>query len=80
MRGDPAARPPGSLTGNERFRRRLPALVKPPTEPDGETVVSLKILLAGAAALAITAGLMLPLPHAERPPQRSQIATLSVDR
>jgi hypothetical protein len=55
-------------------------LVKPPTEPDGETVMSLKILLAGAAALAITAGLMLPLPHAEKLQLRSQVATISVER
>ncbi|MDB5431597.1 MAG: hypothetical protein JWP35_2713 [Caulobacter sp.] len=28
--------------------------------------MSIKLLLAGAAALAITAGLMLPIPHATR--------------
>jgi hypothetical protein len=42
--------------------------------------MSLKILLAGAAALAVVAGLMLPLPHAEKPALHSQIQTVSVTR
>ena len=42
--------------------------------------MSLKIFLAAAAALAITAGMLIPIPHAGKAQGRSQIATMSVSR
>ncbi len=40
----------------------------------------LKVLLAGAAVLAVTAGLLLPMPHDNKAQATPQIQTRSVSR